>query len=130
VPAPITATSEKEINSVSTAIEDLVRKYFEAWNDFNDDQRKATIEAIFTEDADIIDPDWTAEGRAAVTGAIGQSRGKLGDLVLGLTQLISAHHDLALYSWHLGDLAAPVATGYGVLTIEKDRIRQANNFFG
>jgi hypothetical protein len=115
---------------VSTATDELVRKYFEAWNDVNDDQRQATIEAIFTEDADIIDPDWTAEGRDAVAGAIGQSREKLGDLVLGLTHLISTHNNVALYSWHLGEQAAPVATGYGVLTLEKDRIRQAYNFFG
>jgi hypothetical protein len=110
--------------------DELVQKYFEAWNDVDDDQRRATIEAIFTDDAHIIDPDWTAEGRDAVVGAIGQSREKLGDLVLGLTQLISTHNNVALYSWHLGEQAAPVAAGYGVLTLEEDRIRSAYNFFG
>ncbi|GGU58031.1 MFS transporter [Lentzea flava] len=114
--------------SVNT--DQLVQKYFEAWNDFDGDQRGATIEAIFTEDADVIDPDWTAEGRDAVARAIGQSREKLGDLALGLTQVINAHNNVVLYSWHLGEQAAPVATGYGVLTLEDDRIRQACNFFG
>jgi hypothetical protein len=115
---------------MSTTANDLVQKYFEAWNDFDDDQRRTTIEAIFTDDARIVDPDWTAEGRDAVVSAIGQAREKLGDLVLGLTHLISTHNNVALYSWHLGAQAAPVATGYGVLTLEKGRIRQAHNFFG
>jgi hypothetical protein len=108
----------------------IVDRYFEAWNDVDDDHRAATLAAIFTEDAAIIDPDWTATGRVEIVDAIGQARRKLGDLALGRTALISEHHDRVLYSWHLGEPSAPVATGYGVLTIENGKIRQADNFFG
>ncbi|WP_406636343.1 nuclear transport factor 2 family protein [Amycolatopsis sp. WGS_07] len=115
---------------MSTYGSDLVRAYFEAWNTFDADQRRSTLETIFAEDASIVDPDWTAEGRDAIVDAVGAAREKLGDLALGLTRLISAHHDVALYAWHLGSEAEPVAAGYGVLTFDKDRITQARNFFG
>jgi len=110
--------------------DDLVRDYFAAWNDFDDDHREATLRAIFTEDAAIVDPDWTATGHPEIAEAIGQARRKLGDLALGRTAVISAHHDRVLYSWHLGEPAAPVATGYGVLTVHNGRISEAANFFG
>ncbi|MFB9923993.1 nuclear transport factor 2 family protein [Amycolatopsis halotolerans] len=115
---------------MSTTASELVQDYFEAWNTFDAEQRRKTLEAIFTEDADIVDPDWTADGREAIVDAVGQAREKLGDLALGLTQVISAHHDVALYAWYLGKETEPVAAGYGVLTFEKGRISQARNFFG
>jgi Na+/melibiose symporter-like transporter len=44
--------------------------------------------------------------------------------------LIGAHNNVAPYAWYLGEQAAPVATGYGVLTLEEERIGVAYNFFG
>ena len=115
---------------MSDAVNGLVGRYFEAWNDFDGASRAATLEEIFTPEADIIDPDWTAEGREAIVTAISAAREKLGDLPLDLTTVVGAHHDTVLYTWHLGGADAPVATGTGVLVLEKGRIATAYNFFG
>ena len=118
---------------MSESIHDLVRVYFEAWNEHDDKHRQAILAALFAEDAEIIDPDWTAVGRPEITVAIGLARQKLGELALGLGEVISAHHEAALFSWTLarpGTDAAPVATGYGTISIGNGLIRQAFNFFG
>ncbi|MET7466220.1 nuclear transport factor 2 family protein [Nonomuraea sp. NPDC005501] len=120
---------------MSDTIDDIVHTYFAAWNDLDRGHRNATIEAIFTENATVIDPDWTAEGRNNIAAAIGHAREeKLGNLMLTVTKVISAHHDLALFSWHLvqpdASTAAPLATGYGVMSMEEGRIDRAYNFFG
>lgn len=119
---------------MSEPIDDIVHTYFAAWNDLDHDHRNATIEAIFTENATVIDPDWTAEGRNNIAAAIGDAREeKLGNLVLAVTKVISTHHDLALFSWHLTQpdaSATPLATGYGVVSMEEGRINRAYNFFG
>ncbi|MFF1659672.1 hypothetical protein [Streptomyces sp. NPDC058255] len=77
-----------------------------------------------------LDPDWVAEDRDAIVEAIGAARGKLGDLPLDLTTIIGSHHDVVLYTWHLGPAAEPVAKGYGVLHINDGVVETAYNFFG
>ncbi|WP_433472575.1 nuclear transport factor 2 family protein [Spirillospora sp. CA-142024] len=113
---------------------DIVHTYFAAWNDLDRGHRSTTIETLFTEDATVVDPDWTAEGRDAIAAAIGQAREeKLGNLVLTVIKVISAHHDHALFSWHLlqpDTTSTPLATGYGVVSVENGRIKRAYDFFG
>ncbi|GHD45643.1 nuclear transport factor 2 family protein [Streptomyces galbus] len=111
-------------------VNQIVETYFKAWNDFDADSRKATLESIFGKKARIIDPDWVAEGVDAIVEAIGAARGKLGDLPLDLTTVISSHNDAVLYTWHLGPAAEPIAKGYGVLQLENGVIELAYNFFG
>ncbi|MFF1768589.1 nuclear transport factor 2 family protein [Streptomyces sp. NPDC058249] len=108
----------------------IVETYFKAWNDFDAESRKAMLESIFAKKAKIIDPDWVAEDRDAIVEAIGAARGKLGDLPLDLTTIIGSHHDVVLYTWHLGPAAEPVAKGYGVLHINDGVVETAYNFFG
>ena len=111
--------------------EQIVEKFFQAWGNFDAASRKATLESLFVEDAQIIDPDWVAKNREEIIEAIAAARVKLGDLPLGLTKVIGVHHDEVLYSWYLGpDTAAPIATGFGLLSLEKGKIRKAYNFFG
>lgn len=50
-----------------------------------------------------------------------------------MTKEISTHHDLALFSWHLiqpDTCTTPLATGYGVVSMDDGRINRAYNFFG
>ncbi|MBO1414205.1 nuclear transport factor 2 family protein [Streptomyces sp. FH025] len=111
--------------------EQIVDTYFQAWGDFDADSRKALLEGLFTENAEIIDPDWLAHNRQEIIEAVAAARVKLGDLPLRLTKVIGAHHDEVLYSWYLGpDAAAPIATGIGLLSLEHGKIRKAYNFFG
>uniref|UniRef100_UPI003F494B8E nuclear transport factor 2 family protein n=1 Tax=Nonomuraea bangladeshensis TaxID=404385 RepID=UPI003F494B8E len=119
---------------MSETVNDIIHTYVAAWNDLDRDHRNATLEAIFTENATVIDPDWTAEGHNDIAAAIGDAREeKLGNLVLAVTKVISTHHDLALFSWHLTEphaSATPLATGYGVVSMEEEKINRAYNFFG
>ncbi|MFC4033339.1 hypothetical protein ACFO3J_17850 [Streptomyces polygonati] len=111
-------------------VTEIVETYFKAWNDFDADSRKATLESIFAKQAKIIDPDWVAEDRDAIVGAIAAAREKLGDLPLDLTTIIGSHNDAALYTWHLGPAAEPIAKGYGILHLSDGVIEVAYNFFG
>jgi hypothetical protein len=110
---------------------DLTRKYIEIWNERDAGRRRATIDAIFTEDGVYSDPDWAAvEGRDAIDLMIGQAQEKLGDLTFSLGEVINEHHDLMLFTWHLGQPGeSPVATGYDVVRFEKGLIRRVDGFF-
>ncbi|MEZ0113608.1 hypothetical protein ABH920_007641 [Catenulispora sp. EB89] len=118
---------------MSQTIEDLIRTYFEAWSERDARRREAVLERVFSPDAEIIDPDWTATGHAEIVSAVGEAREKLGELDLSLAKVISVHHDVALFSWELtqpGSLTVPVATGYGTVIAADGHIRRAYNFFG
>ena len=118
---------------MSQAIEELIRTYFEAWSEHDADRRDSLLAAVFSPDAEIVDPDWTATGRREILGAVGAARQKLGELELVLTKVISAHNDVALFSWELtppGARVAPVATGFGTVIVADGVIRRAYNFFG
>ena len=117
---------------MSQVVEELIRTYFDAWSTHDAGHRDAVLERIFSPDAAIIDPDWTATGHEEILAAIGQARHKLGELDLALTKVISAHHDMALFSWELtqpGSQAAPLATGYGTVIVTDGVISRAHNFF-
>jgi hypothetical protein len=109
---------------------EVVESYFAAWNDFDADSRRATLEKVFAADATITDPDWAAKDRGEIIAAIGEARTKLGDLKLDLTKIISSYEAAVLYTWHLGDPQSPVATGYGVLHLRSGAVVSAFNFFG
>jgi hypothetical protein len=118
---------------MSETIHDLVRVYFEAWNEQDGERRDAMLAALFAENAEIVDPDWTAVGLDEIVAAIGEAREKLGELALGLSTVISSHHDTALFSWTLtrpDTDAAPLATGYGTVVVSNGLIQRAYNFFG
>ncbi len=54
-------------------------------------------------------------------------------VALGVGEVIGTHHEAALFSRTLttsGTEAAPVATGYGTVSISSGLIRQAYSFFG
>lgn len=116
---------------MSDTINDLVRKYLDVWNERDGDRRRAAIDTVFTEDCGYTDPDDTAVGRDAVADVVGRGREKLGDLIFSLDNLISVHHDLALFTWRLGPpgAAEPVVTGYDVAVFEDGRVRQIYGFF-
>ncbi|MEU4395563.1 MFS transporter [Kribbella sp. NPDC023855] len=109
----------------------IVDDYFAAWNDTDADSRASRLQALLDSSVEIVDPDWTASGRDEAIDAIGQARTKLGDLRLGLGEVIHAHHDTTLFSWLLTDPTAttPIATGFGVLRTSGGRVIGVHNYF-
>ncbi|MGC0415132.1 nuclear transport factor 2 family protein [Embleya sp. AB8] len=111
-----------------------VQAFFELWNLQDQPAREAAAQLVFTDDATLIDPDWTATGRPEITDAIGAARrDKLGDLRLDLAEVLGTHHDTALFTWHLtkpDDPSTPLMTGHGLVELEAGRIRRAYNYFG
>ncbi|WP_214326240.1 nuclear transport factor 2 family protein [Nonomuraea sediminis] len=104
----------------------LVEQYLEIWNERDAARREAAIEEVMTEDSVYSDPDYAGiEGHAALSEAIGKAHEKFGDLRFRLGEVIGAHHDTALFTWHLGD----VATGYDMVEFAGDRIRRVVGYF-
>ena len=108
---------------------DLITEYFEAWNDTDDESRSDRLKNLLDDTVEMVDPDWTAQGRDAAIHAVGQARAKLGSLRLQLDKVIHAHHDATLFTWNLNDTGSTVATGYGVLRTSNGRITQTQTYF-
>ncbi|MFI0719986.1 nuclear transport factor 2 family protein [Streptomyces sp. NPDC021224] len=105
---------------------DLIDAYIAVWNERDAAAREKLAAAVLTDDCFYSDPDYAGlHGRAALSEAIGLAHTKLGDLRFTLGDVIGVHHDRALFTWRLGD----VATGYDVAEFAGDRIRSVVGFF-
>jgi hypothetical protein len=115
---------------MSNDITDLAQRYIEAWNVTDDEARRASLEAIFTEDGGYTDPTASVQGHEALVKHISAERAKFGDLRFSLGRLVSAHHDTVLFTW---SLAAPggaaVAKGYDAVVLQDGKFRQVYGYF-
>jgi ketosteroid isomerase-like protein len=125
---PATGRSERMSNTLA----DLVRQYLEIWNERDHARRDAGIAVVMAEDSVYSDPDYAAVvGRAALSAAISRTQETFGDLVFSLDEIVSTHHNTALFTWRLGspDTEEAVATGHDVIEFTDGRIRRVVGFF-
>ncbi|MFB6556346.1 nuclear transport factor 2 family protein [Streptomyces sp. NPDC056405] len=115
---------------MSSDITTLVKKYIETWNILDADQRRAAIDALFTEDVEYVDNNVQIEGRAALDDYIAQTQKELAGAVFSLAGEVSSHHDLARFTWHVGPAdGQPIAIGYDFAAVENGRVRRLYGFF-
>lgn len=116
---------------MTESIHDIVSAYVDLWNEADGVRRRAAARAVLTEDSSYTDPDWAVEGPDAIDRVIGQAREKFGELVFSVGEVISAHHDTALFTWRLAppDGSSPVARGYDVAIFSDGRIRGVTGLF-
>jgi hypothetical protein len=110
-----------------------IHRYVQLWNEHDPARRRAAFGELLNADSLYTDPDWEAViGPDAINTMIGRAQEKLGELRFSVTAIINSHHDLALFTWHLGlpDGTPPVATGYDVIGFDDGgRIGRVYGFF-
>jgi hypothetical protein len=105
---------------------DLILGYLDIWNERDAAAREKLMQSVLAEDSLYADPDYAGlRGHAELTEAIGRAQVRFGDLTFTLGTVIGAHHDRALFTWKLGE----VATGYDVVEFDGGRIRSIVGFF-
>ncbi|MFE1885195.1 nuclear transport factor 2 family protein [Streptomyces diastatochromogenes] len=115
---------------MSSDITTVVKRYIEAWNIVDGDERRAAIEELFTENVEYADPNVHIEGRAALDAYIAETQKQLPGSVFALASEVSTHHDLGRFSWQVGPAGgAPLAVGHDFIAVENGRVGRLYGFF-
>jgi hypothetical protein len=108
----------------------VVDNYIAAWNESDDEQRRALIAETFTDDASYLDPLVSGDGADAIHTMIGGVQGAYPGHRFKLVSGPDAHHDRVRFTWQLfGEDQAPVATGIDFATVAADgRLKDITGF--
>jgi len=108
----------------------LVDTYLAAFNEPDDDRRRALVEEVFAEDASYVDPVMAAAGTAELTAMIGGAQTQFPGHRFVAGDEPDAHHDVVRFGWHLvGPHGERVATGLDVASLAPDgRMRTVIGF--
>jgi hypothetical protein len=104
-----------------TTYDELAQRYIDAWNETDDDARRAAVDKLYTEDARYVDPLAQAEGREAIAAMIGAAQQQFPGFVFRLAGPVDGHHNQARFGWELGPAGAgaPIA-GFDVAVTDDD----------
>jgi len=113
-----------------TEITTVVDNYIAAWNEADDERRRALVAETFTEDARYLDPLVAGDGADAIHTMIGGVQGAYPGHRFKLVSGPDAHHDRVRFTWQLlGEDQAPVATGIDFATVAEDgRLQDVTGF--
>lgn len=113
-----------------SAIDSIVHRYIDSWNQTDAASRRAAIRALYAEDAGYTDPLAAVRGWDAIDQFIAGAQQQFKGLVFSLAGKVDAHHDTARFTWHLGALGAqePLVVGFDVAVTENGRLRQVYGF--
>ncbi|WP_210718978.1 nuclear transport factor 2 family protein [Streptomyces galbus] len=115
---------------MSSDINTVVKKYIETWNILDGAERRAAVDALFTEDVEYADPNVHITGRDALDAYIAQTQAQIPGGVFALASEVSSHHDLGRFTWQVGPAGgAPFAVGYDFVAVEDGRVRRLYGFF-
>jgi hypothetical protein len=108
----------------------VVDTYIAAWNATDPAQRRALIDATWSEDARYVDPLAVADGRDAIDATIVAAQQQFAGLTFRLAGPVESHHDLARFTWELGPSGAEaVVVGSDVVVLAEDgRIKTVHGF--
>ncbi|MBB4914047.1 nuclear transport factor 2 family protein [Streptosporangium saharense] len=108
----------------------LVERYLAIWNITDDAERRAEIDAVWTEDARYVDPLVDVTGRDAIDATIAAVQQQFPGLVFTPGDDVDAHHDLARFTWKLGlEGGEAIVVGFDVATLTEDgRISTVHGF--
>jgi len=107
-------------------ISELVTRYLETWNETDPAARRKAIDALWAEDGVYTDPMAVAAGRDQIDATIGAVQGQFPGLAFTLAGPVDAHHDIARFTWSLGD---DLVVGFDVLVLDAEgRISKVHGF--
>jgi hypothetical protein len=99
------------------SVTDLVGRYLETWNETDQVLRRKAIDELWAQDGVYTDPIATAEGRDQIDATIAAVQGQFPGLSFTLAGPVDAHHDIARFTWSLGD---ELVIGFDVLVLDAD----------
>lgn len=113
-----------------STFEDLAQRYIDTWNETDPVARRATVDALYSEDARYVDPMAVAEGAEAIAATIGAVQDQFPGFVFRLAGPVDAHHDQARFGWALGpaDAPAPIVGFDVVVTNQAGRLQTVLGF--
>lgn len=107
-------------------VSELVARYLETWNETDPAARRQAIGELWAPDGVYTDPMAVAVGRDQIDATIGAVQGQFPGLAFTLAGEVDAHHDIARFSWSLGD---DLVIGFDVLVLDSGgRISKVHGF--
>lgn len=111
-------------------VEALVDRFIAAWNETNDEARRALIAQCWSENGIYLDPQKGADGRAALDATIAGVQALLPRAAFRRTSAVDAHHDRVRFSWELGyDSGEVIRGGVDFGTVSEGRLQSITGFF-
>lgn len=113
-------------------IEATIERFFAAWNATTEHDRRAAVEAAWTDDGAVVDPLGDVSGHGAIAGFIGEARSRFADHRFERISAGDMHHDLVRFGWRLvAPDGSSVLEGLEVGTVAPDgRLARTVGFFG
>jgi SnoaL-like protein len=113
-------------------MQEIIKRYLEAWNETDAGARLALVESLWTADGSYTDPLADVHGPDAIAGLMGAAQQQFPGLEFTLGGPVDANHNQARFTWHLGPASAgaePVVIGFDVIVLDGDeRIRSVHGF--
>jgi SnoaL-like domain len=107
-------------------IDELVTRYLATWNETDQETRRDAIDELWSADGVYTDPLVVAAGRDQIDATIGAVQSQFPGLAITLAGQVDAHHDVARFTWSLGD---DLVIGFDVLVTDTDgRISRVHGF--
>lgn len=111
---------------------DTLDKYGDAWNEDDEDARRALLRDSLTEDAVYCDPTAEVSGPDALAEHIGQTRAAFGRFRIDRTSDWEEHHGYGRFTWRMvSEEGEPIVDGFDVVRVADDgRFLSIVGFFG
>jgi hypothetical protein len=107
-------------------VSELVTRYLQTWNETDPAARRKAIDELWAPDGSYTDPMAVATGRDEIDATIGAVQGQFPGLAFSLAGPVDAHHDIARFTWSLGD---DLVIGFDVLVLDEEgRISRVHGF--
>lgn len=101
--------------------QDVIDRYFAAWNEPDAGRRKALLEQTFTDDGRYRDPAAGAQGPAAIAEMMGAVQQRFPGMALARAGEIDAHNSQARFPWTLGKAGdEPIVRGIDFVEVAAD----------
>ena len=98
-------------------VSELVASYLETWNETDPAARRKAIDELWAADGVYTDPMAVAAGRDQIDATIAAAQSQFPGLAFTLAGPVDAHHDIARFSWNLGE---ELVVGFDVLVLDTD----------
>lgn len=98
-------------------VSELVTSYLQTWNETDPAARRKAIDELWARDGIYTDPLAVATGRDQIDATIGAVQGQFPGLAFTLAGPVDAHHDVARFTWSLGD---DLVIGFDVLVLDEE----------
>jgi hypothetical protein len=108
----------------------LIDRYIAMWNETDGNSRRDLIAAVWTEDANYVDPVLQADGHAGIDTMVQAVHQRFPGHRFRRTSEVDTHHDRVRFNWQLApESGAPVVEGVDFGVVSNERLQAITGFF-